>query len=178
MKEESELYRRTEFLFKNRPHSLDTTTIAKETGLTKAWLDNFVNSKSEPSVVRIEKLYKYLSKRRDKKRSKKVNGGKAMEVIEFNRKKIWYCFNKNQNMFYKCYLEEEKPKEGQSLVLIADKEEHLSVGEFICETLEETYYTVKETYLKQYEKQKEQIELDYKSSIQSIEDCYRNLQTI
>ncbi len=64
MENESLLFIKTVELYKNRPRKLKVKTIAKATGLGEAWLNNFVNNGSEPSVVKIETLYNYLSSKK------------------------------------------------------------------------------------------------------------------
>lgn len=61
---DSVLFKKTVELYKNRPNSLKIETIVEETGLKESWLNNFADNGSEPSVVKIEKLYNYLSNKK------------------------------------------------------------------------------------------------------------------
>ena len=48
-------------LFKNLPRDVKNTEVAKATGLTLSWLTDFSKGKiTEPSVDKVEKLYRYL----------------------------------------------------------------------------------------------------------------------
>jgi hypothetical protein len=66
--ERPQLLEKTLELLRNRPQALTLHVIAKETGLTIAWLE-FVSAKSvdecgDPSVSRVVTLYEYLSKKK------------------------------------------------------------------------------------------------------------------
>lgn len=63
----SEMLEETIQLFINRPHSINTEQIAKETGLGKAWLDCLVMNHKKgkhQSIIRIETLRNYLLAKR------------------------------------------------------------------------------------------------------------------
>jgi hypothetical protein len=51
-------------LLRDRPRTLSIRRIAEETGLPEAWLWSFNSDRnSNPGVVFVETLYRYLSKR-------------------------------------------------------------------------------------------------------------------
>lgn len=58
------LYEKTVQLYNDRPHSLKVKQISIDTGLTEGWINNFSSNNSEPSVVKVEILYEYLSKKK------------------------------------------------------------------------------------------------------------------
>lgn len=58
----TELRDRTFILLRNRSPALTLQKIADETGLTKRWLENFLNEiVDDPSASRVETLYVFLT---------------------------------------------------------------------------------------------------------------------
>lgn len=58
----SKLHAKARELLANRPVHLTYGQIAQATGVTKRWLTHFAKGDfPEPSVVKVEKLYEYLT---------------------------------------------------------------------------------------------------------------------
>lgn len=62
--ETSKLLSATLRLLQNRPYSKTLKAISEETGVPEGWIKSLSNNRiKEPSCIRIEKLYCYLSGR-------------------------------------------------------------------------------------------------------------------
>ena len=61
---ESTLKKRTIELFATLPRSISNLEVARETGLSATWIQDFVHGRIlDPSVNKVEHLYNYLSKK-------------------------------------------------------------------------------------------------------------------
>lgn len=60
--ERTALVRRTVDLLRNRPRTLTTRQIEKDTGISRGWLVNLMSTDGDPSANRIVRLYEYLTK--------------------------------------------------------------------------------------------------------------------